>query len=207
MLRELRLARRLGVGGASVVPADTFPVALRRLGDEGAPRTLRSEVVLSEAPPAGPWTIPVVAEAGPRFTFRLTAYDYSTVGLVGDTPSSGLRNRLLSVAGREQVRLLAIAGDGARQRAGSRAAVGIEFAQVGDGLLDDLTSGADRSDGTRVGVDLAVLPARRITQVEVNEVGRHYIMISASGSRHQRKIRTARWGERAVRLLQLRKLN
>src|SRR5438128_317185 len=72
---------------------------------------------------------------------------------------------LLGHAGLEEVRLLTIAGDRPRQRLGPRAAFGVEFAEVGNRLLDDLAPHAHRADQTPVPVDLAILPQRRVAQV------------------------------------------
>lgn len=74
---------------ASVVAPGAFPEALRRLGDEGALQALRSEVMLNEPLPTGPWTIPVAPPEEPRFRFRLTAYDYNIVDLTVDAAAPG----------------------------------------------------------------------------------------------------------------------
>jgi len=75
------------------------------------------------------------------------------------------RDRFVGIIGDEQVGLFALAGNRAGQGLGARAALGIEFPEVGDGLLDDLATDPDGADELPVPVDLAVLPARRVTQV------------------------------------------
>jgi hypothetical protein len=87
---------------------------------------------------------------------------------------------------REEIGLLALAHDRARQRLGPRVTRRVEFAEVRHRLLDDLAPHADRTDQTPVGVGFAVLHPRRVAQVhlpricrsrtsEVNQLGRHYM--------------------------------
>ena len=75
------------------------------------------------------------------------------------------RDRFVGIIGDEQVGLFALAGNRAGQGLGACAALGIEFPEMGDRLLDDLATDADRADELPVPVDLPVLPARRVTQV------------------------------------------
>src|SRR5213593_3122099 len=74
-------------------------------------------------------------------------------------------HRPQSIIGEEQVGLVPIAGDRPRQRARPRAALRVEFTEMGDGLLDDFAADADGTDELPIAMDLAVLPPRRVTKV------------------------------------------
>ena len=81
-----------------------------------------------------------------------------------DVPQA-YRHCRLGLGGREQVGLLAVAGDGAGQRAGLGAPSGVQLPELRDGVLHDLAAHAHRADQPPVAVDLAVLPPRRMAQV------------------------------------------
>src|SRR5213593_5037211 len=74
-------------------------------------------------------------------------------------------NELVRLIADEQVGLFSIAGDRARQRAGPRAALNVEFPEMGNRLLDDLATDAHGADELPVPMGLAVLPPRRVTEV------------------------------------------
>ena len=65
----------------------------------------------------------------------------------------------------EQLALIASARDLPRQRLRLGAALGIELAKLGHGLLDDLAVAANRTNEAPVDVLLAVLPNRRVSEI------------------------------------------
>jgi hypothetical protein len=95
--------------------------------------------------------------AEPHVAERAASLEPNPVQVNGD--------RLVGLPIVEQIGLHAVGGDGPRQSRGTGAALGIELAQLGDGLLDNLAADAHGTDQTPVPVDLAVLPARRVAQV------------------------------------------
>jgi hypothetical protein len=117
----------------------------------------------------------------------------------------------------EEIRLLQLSGDRARQGSGTGSAVRVEFSQVGDGLLDDAPADADGTNQLPVGVDFAVLAPRRVTQIHCSAypTGRPpKSMNLVATTRPPRELALDRdWTyerrdqpDRAVRLLELRKL-
>src|SRR5207244_4537291 len=65
----------------------------------------------------------------------------------------------------EKARLPLHADDGLGQGTGANTAGSVEFTELGDGLLSHAVAGADGTDESPVGVRLAILSDRRVTQV------------------------------------------
>ena len=100
-----------------------------------------------------------IIEMDELFLFLMSVSNGSVLAVAADSTCD------VGLVGYEQIGLVPVARDRPCQRLRAGPALGVEFPEVGDRLLDDPTADPHRPDQPPVPVDLAVLPPRRVTQV------------------------------------------
>jgi hypothetical protein len=146
LLRDVQLARRLAQPGQHEDQGHGGP---RHLFTADGQQPLQPRIQV-QGPPQRPAQPDVAEEATP---------------LQPDAIQPNRNRRRLGGNRREQIRLLAPAGDRAGQRPRLGAALGVELTELRHRLLHDLAADAHRADQAPVGVGFAVLHARRVAQV------------------------------------------